>query len=695
MYQIRLFFSLLVCLAAFLSSEFGVVSMQTSLPTAAKPTTADFFSSFRAVRVSGDRAYVASSAGLLIYDVSDRANPRQLSQLFIDPSDSYELEVSRDYAYVLSGQAVFEKPFLRAIDVRDPLAPRVVAEYTDLVESQVFDLHIVEMTLAIANQSNVDLLDISDPTNLRRVGRFEVVPRTGNFSSLAAHNSTLFAAYTGPSNAGQTGGQIIAIDISDASTPARIGDLALASPPQSIASVDDTLYIGIGYAVGVVDASNPSHLFQIGEFQLPLPPPYVREPPPQSAAVVARGNRLIAAATLGFRSPVLIPQPFPVAVFDISEPRSPHLLTQTQLRCEVRGMDLDVAQSDALMPAWDASGTGMSILDLTTNGELRPISNVFVPGFLDVAVDSSGTTFLVGANTLYSVRKGIGNRSEVLGKVSLSQGAARLQVAGGRAYVYTDADGLGTDVHIQIVDIADPSNMRVLGALSLGDYYFPFLATSKRFFVDGDKLYVAALTGLVIYDASDPTQLRQLGFFRTPNVAENVLVRDGIAYLITHRLKRSSRRIDLYVIDVRKPSRPKLKGKLRDIDVADFVTDLEVRDGRLYMVDTGGGDGTLYFIDGKLLVVNVAEPSAPLLESKIRTRPSRLSYAVAIHVAGENAYVADGLDGVSVFSIKGGAAPEFLRIIDTPDFANGVWVDDSGNVSVADRSSYQVYAVSP
>jgi hypothetical protein len=50
---------------------------------------------------------------------------------------------------------------------------------------------------------------------------------------------------------------------------------------------------------------------------------------------------------------------------------------------------------------------------------------------------------------------------------------------------------------------------------------------------------------------------------------------------------------------------------------------------------------------------------------------------------------------VSVFSIKGGGAPEFLRIIDTPDFANGVWVDDSGNVSVADRSSYQVYAVSP
>jgi len=35
------------------------------------------------------------------------------------------------------------------------------------------------------------------------------------------------------------------------------------------------------------------------------------------------------------------------------------------------------------------------------------------------------------------------------------------------------------------------------------------------------------------------------------------------------------------------------------------------------------------------------------------------------------AWVAAGLDGVSVLSIEDGAAPEFLRTIDTPDFASG------------------------
>ena len=250
MSQIRIFFSLLVCLAALLSSELAVVTMQTLAP-ATKPTTADFFSWFRAVRLSGDLAYVASSAGLLIYDVSDRANPRQISQLFIEPSDSYQLEISGNHVYLLSGQSVFQQPLLRVIDVSDPGALRVVGEYTDLVESQVFDLQIAEMTLAIANQSSVDLLDISDPTNPRRVGRFDVVPRTAYVSSIAVRNSTLFAAYAGPSSAGQNGGQIIAIDISNPSAPARIGNLALAKPAHSIASADDTLYVGTGYAVGV------------------------------------------------------------------------------------------------------------------------------------------------------------------------------------------------------------------------------------------------------------------------------------------------------------------------------------------------------------------------------------------------------------------------------------------------------------
>jgi len=40
-------------------------------------------------------------------------------------------------------------------------------------------------------------------------------------------------------------------------------------------------------------------------------------------------------------------------------------------------------------------------------------------------------------------------------------------------------------------------------------------------------------------------------------------------------------------------------------------------------------------------------------------------------LAGGIAWVAAGLDGVSVFSIEDGATPEFLRTIDTPDFASG------------------------
>src|SRR5215813_8369226 len=124
MHQVTVFFigkpPFLLLFALFFANQFAVIAVQTSSPAAdAQPATADFFSSFRAVRMVGDRAYVASPAGLLIYDVSERANPRRLSQLFIAPSTSYELEVSGGYAYLLSGEALFENTFLRVIDVND------------------------------------------------------------------------------------------------------------------------------------------------------------------------------------------------------------------------------------------------------------------------------------------------------------------------------------------------------------------------------------------------------------------------------------------------------------------------------------------------------------------------------------------------------------------------------------------------
>lgn len=73
------------------------------------------------------------------------------------------------------------------------------------------------------------------------------------------------------------------------------------------------------------------------------------------------------------------------------------------------------------------------------------------------------------------------------------------------------------------------------------------------------------------------------------------------------------------------------------------------------------------------------------------TRPCPTGYAGDLAFADEALYVADGLDGVTEFSLAEGM-PTFVRSIDTPGFTVGVRVDGSGNLSVADDSSYQVYA---
>jgi hypothetical protein len=335
----------------------------------------------------------------------------------------------------------------------------------------------------------------------------------------------------------------------------------------------------------------------------------------------------------------------------------------------------------------------MSVLDVAADGELTRLADVFVAEVRDVAV-SSEITFLAASDALYATRPTAAGRAEVLGKVSLSQGTLRLQVVGTRAYVYTADNTIGANGHIRIVDVADPANMSVLGTINLANLNVVF--TSKRFYVEGSTVYVAEPEGLVIYDVSDASQPRRVGSAPTPNIAENVFVRDGLAYVNTLRIEDGvTLIIDLYIFDVHNVSAPQSLGRRRDIDRANSCNDLFVQNGRLYLVVAGQGALLPSAGDGRLLVIGVRNPTKPRLKSKIPTNPSGNGYARDLFVKDDIAYVADGLDGVSLISVAIAGAPQFLRAINTPGFADGVWVEDDGKLSVADQTSYQVYTATP
>jgi hypothetical protein len=643
---------------------------------AAEPVASGFFSSIQAVRVSGDRAYAAVPAGLVVYDVSDPSNPRELSHLFLDRSGSFKLEVSGDYVFVLSGAIVFEETLLRVVDVSDPAAPHVVAEYTDLADSRVQGMLVTGTTLALANGNAVELVDISDPTSPTRAASLVIAEEPEQIVGLATSGSTLYATWIGLGGE-RPFGAVTAIDISNPLAPAALDELSLPmdASPYSVATAGDAVYVGVTPpATVVLDATDPSALAVAQTISYTFTP---------NAEVFARGDRLFVGTEVGDSQAVA------VKVYDVSTPLAPELLGETETACKVIGMDYDPGRSDVFMPCSGATGTGMTIAGVTPAGAIAPLSTTLVPRVNDVEV-SGATTFLAATDGLYAVRPAAGGGVDVLGRLALGPSALHVQVSGARAYVYAADNVIGTNARLHVVDVADPANMRLLGTKPLEGA--GYLVTSNRFYVDGETLYVATPGGLEVYDASDPAGLELLGTYATPDLAENVIAANGLAYLTTLRVEDGIQKVDLYVLKMKNPARPKLKGRLRGVDNATYGNDLALQDGRLYLAVAGPGLPFPHAGDGRFVVVDVRKPAKPRVRAKIYTTPDFDGYSNEIALVGDLAYVADGLDGITVISIADDRAPAYVRSIDTPGFTVGIWVDATGNVSVADQSSVQVYA---
>lgn len=663
----------LLALVAAVAASLGAASVAR----ADTPVATGFYSSYNQIRVVGDLAYVAASPGLIVYDVSDRSAPRELSHLFLDRSGSFLVEVSGHYAYVLSGAIVLEHSILRVVDVADPAAPRVVGEYADLADARVQGLAVVSpTTIAIANGGAVDLVDVSDPANPVKSGSAQVTPDPGQIVGLGANGSVVYAPWQGIDENGSPFNGFTTVDASDPTAPAILDsfDLGAETLPYSVANVGSVVYVGqTPSATVVLDASDPAAIAKIGQFDY-VPAPH--------ANVFARGNRLFAATgdtqTNGLNN---------VRVYDVSTPENPKLLQTVSLSCTAIGMDYDPATSTAYMPCADATGSGMSTFAVAASGALDPAATVLVPEVNAVAT-SGDVTFLGASTTLVAARVGSGGGVDVVGSVDLGQIAHAMQVVGDRIYVLTSDSAVGANGRVRIVDASDPAALAEIGSIDLDGA--GYLVTSKRFFVVGTTLYLGTPTGLDVYDVTDGANPAKVGSASLPGPVQGVVVDGTTAYVAVLRVVDFIQQADVYTIKVKKPAKPKVLKKLVNADHVSYVNDMLVADGRLYMAVAGGGGPDPVAGDGRLVVLDVTK-AKPKKLSNVYTSPSFNGYAFGLQLDGDTLYVADGLDGVSVLDVGGTGDPQYVRAIDTPGFARGISLAD-GRLSVADESSFQVYS---
>ncbi len=212
---------------------------------------------------------------------------------------AYGLAIKDGYAYITTNSD------LVIIDIANPKSPRRVGRLK--IETPSFDLEVVDQKAFLAaTDKGLVIVDVSDPVNPTIIGRFHdggEVRRVGIIDRYCLTSDF------------ENGLNIL--DISNVSKPVKIGNLKYDRIRNFIATNNLVFLVDVGKGLRVVDISdktNPVEVTLVDETE-------------GAASVGIDGSRLF----LGFFDGL-------IKIFDITDPKSPHLLTIIKCPDEVLGL---------------------------------------------------------------------------------------------------------------------------------------------------------------------------------------------------------------------------------------------------------------------------------------------------------------------------------------------------------------------
>jgi len=158
--------------------------------------------------VTNGRAYIASSEGLFVVDVSEPATPVTIGSVET-PDDAYDVAVFGEYAYVAATNAG-----LLVVNVAAPVAPRIVGSVGIGFSRGV----AVDGSAAyVAGRDGLTIVDVSDPSSpaiLGSVGTYYAARRVALWG-----NHAYVAFFQG----------LQIVDVSDATSPTILGQMPVES----------------------------------------------------------------------------------------------------------------------------------------------------------------------------------------------------------------------------------------------------------------------------------------------------------------------------------------------------------------------------------------------------------------------------------------------------------------------------------
>jgi len=404
-------------------------------------------------------------------------------------------------------------------------------------------------------------------------------------------------------------------------------------------------YLGVGPRLVTLDVSASDTPQPLG--QSDVLPGVVRD------IAVVEGMAYIAAGDAGLR------------VLDVSDPTSPHETgsAPTAMEAQVVSVQDRIAYvAEGECEGGDCRGS-LRAIDISAPSDPQPIGFLEMPSSVNNMVVVENYVYIAHNEGLQVVDVSDPAQPHAVGAFTRRGMAKDIAIAGEFAYVISGPQVL-------VMDLSSPADPQEIGSSSM-------MFSANVAVVAGDYLYVSdgfcefgqcgsQLRALDVSD-SDLGELREAGSLDLADLAVDVVVADGLAYVVTWES-------GLSIVDLVDPANPHTVGTFNTLG---SMMDVAVSGGYAY-VTSGGENG--------LLVLEVTDPTAP---KKVGALPT-LPFAGAVALAEGYAYVPAWAEGLRVVDVTDPANPREVGSLDSSTLQGTVDRVALGHTPSA--SSGQAYA---
>ena len=443
------------------------------------------------------------------------------------------------------------------------------------------------------------IFDISNPQSPQIVGSYNA-PHTANSVDVVGN-----LAYLADYESG-----LLIVDVSNPQSPQLLGSYDTPNYADVVKVVNNVAYIADeSGGLIVVNVSNPQNPQLLGAYNIGW----------SCDLSISDGNLYVLSDTS-------------LKVYDISNPQSLQLLDSIDLPEYPSNINVEAGKAYVSFLSGDLDYAGLQMIDVTDpqNMQLMDVYETASHQYARSCDVVGNLIYLASGGSGLQVleRTGIANPA-LLGIFDTPDYANAFEFSNGFVYL------AGTS-GLQCIDVSNPQNPCLIWSFSPD-------GEGNDIDLENNLAYVTSYSGsLQIIDISIPQTPALVGSYGDSLYANQTVVSGGKAYICGW---------DLQIVDVSNPQNPQLLGSL-SFDWG-WLSRVAVQGDIAYaIVSYDSGNSNLYTID-------ISDAQNP----QILGNYSASTFISSIAVAGENAYISLGMEGLQVINVANPNAPVLVSTI--------------------------------